>query len=122
LRRSATVFSRLEPISIIGTCATEVMWDAGRGGEPEAICRYCEGSRQRHAPRSPRPLRSCGHNGRLHRCPACPYRHMACAGRLAYGLSCRLRSTRLLLRLAPVIRDARLEVRPQPTLDLASPC
>src|SRR5215813_3975912 len=33
------------------------MWDAGRGGEPEAICRYCEGSRQRDAPRSPRPTR-----------------------------------------------------------------
>src|SRR5262249_28666287 len=31
------------------------MWDAGRGGEPEAICRYYEGSRQRDAPRSPRP-------------------------------------------------------------------
>src|SRR5215510_138139 len=42
----------LEPISIIGTCATEAMWDAARGGEPEAICRYCEGSRQRDAPRA----------------------------------------------------------------------
>src|SRR5262247_1284310 len=31
------------------------MWDAGRGGEPETICRYCKGSRQRDAPRSPRP-------------------------------------------------------------------
>src|SRR5499426_4211736 len=47
----------LEPISYIGTCATEARWDAGRGGEPEAICRYCEGSRQRDAPRSPRPTR-----------------------------------------------------------------
>src|SRR5262249_50695461 len=47
----------LEPISYIGTCATEAMWDAGRGGEPEAICRYCEGSRQRDAPTAPRPTR-----------------------------------------------------------------
>src|SRR5262249_22497815 len=54
----------LEPISIIGTCATEAMWDAGRGGEPEAICRYCEGSRQRDAPRAPRPLRGCGQGTR----------------------------------------------------------
>src|SRR5215470_3372606 len=43
-----------EPISQLGTCATEAMWDAGRGGEPEAICRYCEGSRQRDAPLSRR--------------------------------------------------------------------
>src|SRR5262249_6974625 len=44
----------LEPISIIGTCATEAMWDAGRGEGPEATCRYCEGSRQRDAPLSGR--------------------------------------------------------------------
>ena len=47
---------RLEPISYIGTCATAARWDAGRGGEPEAICRYCEGSRRRDAPTSPRPF------------------------------------------------------------------
>src|SRR6185295_16170078 len=46
----------LEPVSYTGTCATEARWDAVRGGEPEAICRYCEGSRQRDAPRSPRPF------------------------------------------------------------------
>jgi len=45
----------LEPISIVGTCATEAMWDAVLGGEPAAICRYCKGSRQQDAPRSPRP-------------------------------------------------------------------
>src|SRR5262249_39717666 len=69
-RKHTEVFEWLEPISIIGTCATEAMWDAGRGGEPEAICRYCEGSRQRDAPRAPRPLRGCGQDGRLLRCPA----------------------------------------------------
>src|SRR5262249_29753772 len=47
----------IEPVSYTGTCATEAMWDAGQGGEPEAICRYCEGSRRRDAPRSPRPTR-----------------------------------------------------------------
>ena len=46
----------LEPISYIGTCATEAMWDAGLGGSPAAICRYCKGDRQQDAPRSPRPF------------------------------------------------------------------
>ena len=45
----------VEPISIIGTCATEARWDAVLGGSPAAICRYCKGYRQRNAPRSPRP-------------------------------------------------------------------
>src|SRR5215813_12754968 len=98
LRRSATVFSRLEPISIIGTCATEAMWDAGRGGEPEAICRYCEGARQRDAPRSPRPLRGCGQDGRLLRYPPRQYRHIAFVGRLAYGPSWPQRITRLVMK------------------------
>src|SRR5262249_14847083 len=38
------------------TCfITRHVWDAVRGGESEAICRYCEGSRQRNARRLPRP-------------------------------------------------------------------
>src|SRR5688572_4214232 len=40
----------LEPISYIGTCATEAMWDAVLGGSPAAICRYCKGYRQQDAP------------------------------------------------------------------------
>src|SRR5688572_7551301 len=40
----------LEPISYIGTCATEAMWDADLGGSPAAICRYCKGDRQQYAP------------------------------------------------------------------------
>src|SRR5262245_18826852 len=62
----------LEPISIIGTCATEAMWDAGRGGEPEAICRYCKGSRQRDAPTAPRPTRVAA-RARGRRSSACAY-------------------------------------------------
>ena len=45
----------LEPISYIGTCATEARRDAVRGGGPEGICRYFEGPRRRNAPGSPRP-------------------------------------------------------------------
>src|SRR5689334_4265221 len=45
-----------EPISCIGTCATEAMWDADLGGSPAAICRYCKGDRHQHAPRLPRPF------------------------------------------------------------------
>src|SRR6185436_18192759 len=63
----------LEPISYIGTCATETRRDAGRGGEPEAICRYCEGSRQRDAPGSSRPLRGCGQEARGRRSSACAF-------------------------------------------------
>src|SRR6186713_2647598 len=48
---------RIEPISYIGTCATEAMWDADLGGSPAAICQYCKGDRQQYAPRSPRPTR-----------------------------------------------------------------
>src|SRR6185295_8801787 len=88
----------LEPISYVGTCATEARWDAGRGGEPEAICRYCEGSRQRDAPRSPRPLRDCGQDGRLLRYPPRQYRHIAFVGRLAYGPSWPQRITRLVMK------------------------
>src|SRR5512147_1127915 len=44
----------LEPISYIGTCATEAMWDAGLGGSPAAICRYCKGDRRQDAPLSGR--------------------------------------------------------------------
>src|SRR5262245_6174301 len=32
------------------------MWDAGLGGSPAAICRYCKGERRQDAPRSPRPF------------------------------------------------------------------
>jgi hypothetical protein len=40
---------RPEPISYIGTCATEAMWDAVLGGSPAAICRYCKVDRQQDA-------------------------------------------------------------------------
>ncbi len=53
--RSVHAPKEKEPISTLDTCATEARWDAVRGGEPEGICRYFEGSRQRNAPRSPRP-------------------------------------------------------------------
>src|SRR5882672_2807984 len=51
----AIIHPLLEPISIIGTCATEAMWDAVLGGELAVICRYCKSSRRRNALRSPRP-------------------------------------------------------------------
>src|SRR6185436_10438579 len=88
----------LEPISYMCTRATETRRDAGRGGEPEAICRNCEGSRQRDAPGSPRPLRGCGQDGRLLRCPPWPYRHMPFVGRLASGPSWPQRITRLVMK------------------------
>src|SRR5262245_334890 len=40
----------VEPISYMGTCATEAMWDAVLGGSSAAICRYCKGDRQQYAP------------------------------------------------------------------------
>jgi hypothetical protein len=46
------------------------MWDADLGGSPAAICRYCNGDRQQHAPRSPRPsgLRPGARGGRSSAC------------------------------------------------------
>lgn len=40
----------------------------------------------------------CGQDGRLHRCPPRPYRHMAFVGRLACGPSWPQRITRLYMK------------------------